>query len=350
MTDRTVATVSPLADVVVVVAATLAVSTVILLGIVDGLTRLLVSVPLLFFLPGYALLGALFPGRRTLDDGDPGSRGLATFLGSNALGWGERVALSFATSLALLPPLGVLLSLLRAPLSVGPIVGALASFTVLSAGLGVLRRLQLPPEQRFAVPVGALVAELRDGTVRAPTWFDAALNLAVLVVVVAALAGLAYGVASPPRDEDYTEAALLTREGDSLVAGNFTTEVQVGEPMSTTVTVENREDARQQYTLVVVLERVRSSDAAASILERQELTREQFSVADGRTRAVSPTVRPSLLGEDLRLSYYLYEGDGPETASASTADQHLFLWVDVQSPAGNESANSLASPAAVGAA
>jgi uncharacterized membrane protein len=351
MTDPPSRPGTTLGDLLVVVVATLAVGAAVLLGRLDGPARLLLSVPLLFFLPGYALLTVLFPGRRALE-GDDRGRPPTTVLGSRSVGWRERVALSFASSLALLPLLGVLLSLLRAPLAVGPLVGAVASFTVLTAGLGVLRRLQLPPDRRFAVPTDRWLAELRGGTVDAPSWADAALNLVLVVVVVAALAGLAYGVTSPQRSEQYTEAALLTDEGDSLVAGNYTTTVSEGQPMSTTLTVENHEGSDRRYSLVVVLERVRTTDGGPTVLERRELARESVGVADGETATLSPTVRPSLLGEDLRLSYYLYAGDAPDSASAATADRHLFLWVDVTptggGDAGTDETNALAPTASGG--
>jgi len=113
-------------DAPVVVVATLAVVVTVLFDLVAGTARLVVAAPLLFFAPGYALTTALFPRRRTLDGVDALRRPV-TAIGARGLGWVERVAVSFATSLALLPPLAVLLSLLDAPLAAGPLAGGARS-------------------------------------------------------------------------------------------------------------------------------------------------------------------------------------------------------------------------------
>ncbi|QLG29795.1 DUF1616 domain-containing protein (plasmid) [Halorarum halophilum] len=333
-------------DVPLVVLYTVAIVTLVLSrpgGIVGELRALLV-LPLLLFLPGYSLLAVLYPGRWRAT-GTTSER--ATALNREGISWGERAAISFAASLALIPLLAVLLSIARVPLDPVPITLCLAAVTVLGSVVGVLRRLQLPPGERLQLPVRRTGESLYDAIVAAPTRRGALLNAVLLVAVVAALTGLAYGLVAPPEGGGHTEAALLTEDGEDLVAANYTTEFAQGESAPLVLTVENEEDVERTYTAVVALERVRGSGDNFSVVERQELNRFSMTAPPGTTARHPHTVTPSMRGEDLRLSYYVYTGDAPADSSDAVPEQHLYLWIDVGQGNATESA-ALQSPRAPG--
>ncbi|WP_313696271.1 DUF1616 domain-containing protein [Halorarum halobium] len=341
------------ADVPLVVLYAAAVTGLVISGpsLFAGPLRVVVSLPLLVFLPGYAILAVLYPGRPTDASTGGAVNDRSALLDREGLPWGERAAVSFAASLALLPLLAVLLAVARVPMEPVPITVSLATVTVLGSVVGALRRLQLPVEGRLRLPVHRWASELGRGTVGAPSRRDALVNTVLLVAVVAALSGLAYGLAAPPTDGGgYTDYALVTDQGDRLVASNFTTEFDGGESASMVLTVENQEGVPQRYTAVVTLERVRGSGGNFSVVERQELTRLSTTVGDNETAREPHTIQPTMLGEDLRLSYYLYAGDAPDVVSDAPADEHLYLWVDVgRGAAGNESA-AVQEPRVAGAA
>ena len=329
-------------DAPLVVLYTVAVVTLVLSrpsGIVGEL-RALIALPLLLFLPGYALLAVLYPGRWRAT-GTASER--ATALNREGISWGERAAFSFAASLALIPLLAVLLSIARVPLDPVPITLSLAAVTVLGIVVGVLRRLQLPPGQRLRIPVRKAGEALRESTVAAPTRGGALLNVVLLVAVIAALTGLAYGLVAPPDGGGHTEAALLTEDGEDLVAANYTTEFAQGESAPLVLTVENEEGVERTYSAVVALERVRGSGGNFSVVERQELNRFSMTAPPGTTARHPHTVTPSMRGDDLRLSYYIYTGDAPADSSGGVPEQHLYLWIDVGQGNGNES-SALRSP------
>jgi uncharacterized membrane protein len=325
-------------DAVVVAGYAVVAGGALLSGAVGGAWRVLLAAPLVGFLPGYALLSALVPA----DGGD--DRLLTTErLRSPGLAWLERCSLSVATSVATLPLVALGLSAVGAGLSAGPATAALVGFVVVATAVGVRRRLRLSPEDRYAPPLARWRREVQaafDGS-----RVDAAVNLLVVVAVVVAMSGLAYGLAAPPRGESYTETALLTEEGGDLVAGNYTTAAVQGERVNVTLSVENREGRPMEYTAVVVLERVRSVGGDAAVVERNELERASLAVPDGerRTRALSP--EPEMLGDDLRLSVLLFEGEAPGTATPAGADERLHLWIDV-----SERANATAVDPPVGPA
>ncbi|QLG64317.1 DUF1616 domain-containing protein [Halorarum salinum] len=292
-----------------------------------GPVRVAVALPLVLFLPGYAILAVLYPGRWR--DPDAATAREVGPLGHEGLTWGERAAVSFAASLALVPLLAVLLSVARVPLDPGPIAISLAAVTAIGGVVGALRRLQLPADQRLGLPVARWGEELHGATVGAPTYREALLNVLLLLAVVAALTGLAYGLVAPPSGAGYTEVALLTDGGEELVAGNYTTEFAAGESAPLVLTVENREGDRRAYTAIVSLERVRGSGDEFAVVERAELTRLSMEVDDGVTAREPHTIEPSLRGDDLRLSYYVYEGDAPSDPSEDVPKEHLYLWIDV---------------------
>ncbi|WP_080506791.1 DUF1616 domain-containing protein [Halolamina pelagica] len=115
-----------------------------------------------------------------------------------------------------------------------------------------------------------------------------------------------------------------------------------------TLEVENQAGTNQSYTAVVVLERFSDprgggeTTALPTLVERAELSRTTLSVPGNATTTQSLAFTPTLLGDELRLSVYVYVGPAPESASPETADYHLYRWVDV-----GDSASSLPLPAPV---
>jgi len=300
----------------------------IVLGVVDGAVRVLLAAPLVGFLPGYSVLSALFPADRPAGTARPGSWRLPV---GDGLGWVERCALSVATSLALIPLLAVLLGIAGVELSTSTVTGVLVAVVLVGVVVGGVRRFRVAPGRGYDVPVDRWRGELQAGWERAGH-ADRALNAIVIVVALLAITGLAVGLAAPNQGESYTEAALLTDGPDGLVAGNFPETVSAGESLDLVLTVDNRLGTATEYEIVVVLDRVERTDEGRSltVLERSELSRFGLSVVDGGQARRDITASPDLVGENLRMSVFVYRGDAPESPSASTASEHLYLWLDVE--------------------
>jgi len=303
-------------------------ATVVALGVVDGAVRVLLGLPLAAALPGYALLSAAFPGDRRSERGPPDA-GRVPFAGG--LSWVERCSLSVPVSVALLPLVAIAVSLAGLPLATAPVTAALAAFVCLGVAVGVVRRRRLPVESRYAVPVERWGAELRrdgdDGSSGLGTVGTAVVAVAVLVAV----GGLAVGLATPVEGDSYTDAALLTSDGSELVAGDYPRSVASDEPMELVLTVKNSLGESTRYETVVAIDRVERSDGGddLTVVERRELSRSGFTVADGETAERQISTAPVLIGEDLRLIVFVYEGTAPDSPSVDGADEHLHLWIDV---------------------
>lgn len=291
-----------------------------------GPLRVAVALPLVLFVPGYALLAALFPRRSTAAAGGTRQASL-TPVDVRTPTWGERLALAVPTSLVLASLLALATATFTPGVTVPEAVGSLVGFTLVAAVVGGVRRLRLPAGERLTSPWRHTTA-FRDA-VLGGSRVDAILTVALVAGVVLAASAMAYAVAAPDRGAEYTEFALLSgNDTDEAVTGDFDTSFAPGERRQFIASVTNHEGASVEYTLVVELQRVRTEGDVA-VVEERELLRTSRTVQPGDSWRPRHAVEPSLTGEDLRLAYYLYRDDAPANADPDSAYRRLHLWVDV---------------------
>ena len=104
----------------------------------DTPIRIILGLPLVLFLPGYALIAALFPRKDDLD----------------AI---ERVALSFGLSIAITPLLGLALNYTPFGIRLSPVLIVLSVFTISLAICAYARRSMVPEGDRFVVRIGGFI-------------------------------------------------------------------------------------------------------------------------------------------------------------------------------------------------
>jgi uncharacterized membrane protein len=247
--------------------------------------RLLLGLGYVFFVPGYALQAALFPRRDDLDGP-------------------ERLALSIGLSVAVVPPMALLLDALPWGIHTWPIVTAEALFIAGCAGVALWRRRQLAEGTRF-VPSSKLDwrswwAE-QDRTQRR---LFALLSVALLLFAIAAAAI----ILSPKPGERLTEFYLLGPEG---LAESYPRLAIAGKPVTVTVGIANREGVATQYTVGVFNGSQRIGLAGPLVLQAEE--------TDERAIAFTPLE----VGEDVKVDFFLYrDGDAEPYRS-------LWLWLEV---------------------
>jgi uncharacterized membrane protein len=275
------------------------------------------GLPLLLFAPGYVLVVAL----------DPRSAGAGARFDDV-----ERTALAFGMSLALLPLLGLALWLAGLGFSPTSVRGGVSLFVVVGIVVALARRLRVPAEERHGYSLRRAGGRLYETTV-GTGGLDGVLNLLLVLSILIAASGVAYAVAVPTAGEAFTGFAVLTEDGSGeLTASEYPTEMTTGEPASLTVTVDNHETSEVQYTVVAELQRVATDGDDVTVREREQLDRTTMAVERDGTGRWNHEVTPSMTGEDLRLSYYLYRGDAPDAPSAEGAYRHVYLRVDVDEP------------------
>lgn len=283
--------------------------------------RTLLGLPVLLFLPGYVLVSMLFP-RRAHD------RSRANDALDGSIDRVERIALSFGMSLAVLPMVGFVLATWWT-ITPSSLVTSLS--VVLLAGIGVaaIRRLRLPRAERFGTSIGRLSSTI-GRALRGSTGVDAS-TLVLVVAVVLGLGSIGFAVATPYQSGQSSTFYLLSEnESGAELASTYPANFTLGESETLTVGIENDEERPLEYTVVVALERVERDGSAVRVVENVEVTRLHPAVESGASWTGRHAVAPELVGENLRLHYYLYKGDSaPEAPDPSSAYRDVYIWIDV---------------------
>jgi uncharacterized membrane protein len=304
----------------------------------------------LLVLPGYALTTALFPVASSGADAEESQSPLAraasvtteSMQRASGLTAAERAAVSFGASLALVPLVAFAFALAVPGVPVQSIVLALAAITVLSILVGAVRRLRTPPTARYAaIPYGA--PERVRRVLVGNKSIDTALNIVVVIGILAATGAFGVALTAPQDATDYTGFSLLAEnESGELVTADYPSNLTGGEPESLVFAVDNQEGQQVTYEVVVQFQRVDNG----SVVERTTLDSYRQRVAAGGTWQRRHTVTPTLTGDHLRLTYLLYRGDAPRTPTRSSAYRSLHLWVSVAEPGGGPNATAANATAA----
>lgn len=267
--------------------------------------RLVLTLPLVLFFPGYVLLSALFPsGDGTTDD--------------TRLDGFERVGFSVVASVLVVAAVALGLDGSGVGIRPVPVLFSTAGFTLLVSVAAAARR---RPERRsvgFPSPKRTL---RRFRIRRAETRLDSVLNVVLVLLLVAALVSIGTALGGLGRTESYTEFYLST--GNSSTAAPS---AGVAAPdFDGSIGIENHEHSRVRYTVVVQHQRVRPNDPM-SIRTRRTLTTRRVTLDAGDSRTIPYAVPSSVGGPHQRVVFLLYEGAVPPTPTVENADQEIHLW------------------------
>ena len=252
-----------------------------------AILRLLLGLPFVLFVPGYALQAAFFPRKDAMDGP-------------------ERLALSFGLSMATIPPLALLLDALPWGIRLWPIVVGQGLFIVLCSAVASWRRHRLPAEERFRVVVGTDMRgwwNTQDrtgrvlGTILAFTFMLAAISVIAIVVL-------------PRPGEYFTEFYLLGPEG---LAEDYPREAMAGESLSVAAGIANREGMTAEYRI-----EVRSGEQQIGAVG-------PFVVGDGEIWEGPVSYTLPQAGEDQQILFLLYRDGGDPYRT-------LRLWINVVEP------------------
>lgn len=311
-------------DLVVVLAyvgvATAAVGT----GPQGSVGQFLVGVGLVLFAPGYAVVAALFPGRPRPRDGRSPTSLLALKRPHDGVLFRERLALAFGVSVLLIPLFAVGLGAVGVRLTTASTLGVVWVVVVVATVVAAVRRFALPEEARFDLPSAAQQVGIERPVAEDST--TTLLTVGLCCVVVLALGSFAAAVAGPSQGMSYTSASLLTTNasGDPVASG-YPVNASRGEPVPLVVRVTNHHQTAQNYTVVARLQRVDGQQVASG----DPAWRGQRRLGANETWTANHTVRPSMAGQNLRLTYFVYRGSVPGTVDTTTADRVLYLRLDV---------------------
>ncbi len=167
--------------------------------------RIIFSIPFLIFLPGYALVSALWP-QKSLEDLEDSQEDTdqSTKEGVSDL---ERVALSFGLSIAIIALTGLGLNYTPWGITLASIVSGLFGFILIIVGIAWFRRSRLGIEEKF-------VFRVKFSSPRFYTLSSTDKVMVILIIISIIIAGgvLAYVATNPPQ-EKFTELYLLDENG-----------------------------------------------------------------------------------------------------------------------------------------
>jgi uncharacterized membrane protein len=256
--------------------------------------RTALGLPMVLFLPGYALIAALFPAKDDLD-------GI------------ERFALSFGLSIAVVPLIGLALNYTPWGIRLYPILISLSAFTIIMCVIAVFRRNSLPEDDKFTVPFHSAYVSLKEEISKKPeNKLDRILTILLVLSIVASIVTLAYVVVTPKEGEKFTEFYILGPEG---MADGYPTELQLGQNGTVIIGVVNHEYADTEYSIELMLEN-----------NSQQMDQEllHITLPHNETWEKEVTFTPTSAGEDMKLQFLLYKDK-----KMTEPYRDLHLWINV---------------------
>ncbi len=248
--------------------------------------RTILGIPIILFIPGYVLIATLFPGKDDID-------GI------------ERAALSFGLSIAIVPLLGLGLNFTPWGIRMMPITVTLVLFSLFLWVTAFFRRLWLPPDKRFEVPLKTAIAGVKEEFSGQENRTDRILTLILIISIVFSLVTLVYVIVTPKQGEKFTEFYIL---GPSGKASDYPREVSPGVPVSLIIGIVNHEYSDINYTLQVQVQN-------DTFLEKK------VQLGNNQTWEGPVTFAINRTGSNLKLEFLLFRED----MEAPYRETHLWV-------------------------
>jgi uncharacterized membrane protein len=259
----------------------------------ETIIRSALGLVMVLFVPGYALIAALFPGNKDID-------GI------------ERAALSFGLSIAVSPLIGLGLNYTPWGIRLDPIVVCLTIFTLVCVLVANKRRHELKAGERFSIDFRKAYTDVRGEIFADKTSLDKALTAILIISILLSVFMVAYVVMVPKQGEKFTEFYILGAGGK---ADNYPTRYVLGDQKPVIVGVVDHEYRNVTYDLVIGL-----NDSTTIT----KLYSEQLTLEDNETWEKKIDVKPDRAGTNMKMEFLLYE-DGNMTAPY----RECHLWVNV---------------------
>lgn len=254
----------------------------------DTSIRMVLTIPMLLFIPGYMLAAVIYP---KIDDLDTV----------------ERIALSFGFSIADAPLIG-LFFYFTSGIELTSILIALCLYTEALILVAAYRLGRLSERERFSGPFHRIYKFLDNefSTIRSRKDI---FSTGILIFFIALATGMMYFVITTPGiGERFTEFYIL---GPGGKADNYTIDLKYNSPARILAGVINHEYASVNYTVQVAL-------------EKDVLTDTWFSLNHNETWERNINFVPDKTGKDMKLEFWLYKED-----NFTAPYRELYLWVNI---------------------
>lgn len=287
----------------------------------NGELRFVITLPLLLFAPGYAIVAAFYPESGT-SDSDGGLVGGAP--GETvAIGPIGRLGLSVATSVAAVSLVTLALNFLTG-IRAFPILVGLLALTVAAALLAAVRRRMLPADVEAGIHP---LDRFRDGVQRyfvaggqsfsAPRPFEAesrrgvGLNALMVVSVLVLCSSVGFAFVMGPQEDPFAELYVETSQNGNTTIPDPSAGLTESQIRSLQFVVDHHGDQPQTYTAVA---QVRTG--GGEVLEQSQFT-QRVAPEEQWRQPLDVTPRFG----SARLYIQLYRGDDTSGQSAYTLER-----------------------------
>lgn len=254
----------------------------------DFFIRIVPSMLLLFFLPGYSLVIAIFP--------------------KWDMGYLKLIFFSISISILMVFLLCLIIYLMDLKISSTDVFFIFALLTVLLTLPAHIRRDKLLKEEIQDSKVE--IAPKREGGLLRSKKIDKILSIILIIVLILAICATIYIIVNPQPGESFTEFYILGPKGK---ASDYPTNLTVGKTGKVIIGIVNHEHAGTDYILVVKLK--------GKIIKKQNVT-----LASDNKKETPYTFEVSKSGENQKLEFLLYKLPDKKNIYRS-----LHLWIDVGS-------------------
>lgn len=260
----------------------------------ESIIRTVLSLSLIIFLPGYALIAVLFPDKTGLESM-------------------ERIALSIGLSVVIVSLIGFGLNFTTWGIKEVPLLTSLSIFTLLFSGLAYLRRRMLKENSAFEVSFRDSAFNLTKGIIGRPeSKSEGILRIFFIISFLVLIGTFGYVTFVPHTSEPFTAFYIL---GPQKLAENYTTEYVSGESGTYIIGIRNNEYRTMNYKMEVKLEN-QSLPLPANL--------QNIRLDHNNTLEEPLVITPSIEGKNMKLEFLLFND-----TEKNVPYQDLRLWINV---------------------
>ena len=278
--------------------------------------RIILTLPVVLFIPGYSIIAALYPKKRDIE-----------LL--------ERIALSFGLSIAVIPVIGFGLNFTPWGIRLDPIVLSLSLFTFVMILAAYYRRSLVVEDERFRFPFSEVASAVKKELVpEGRSRVDHVLGGILLLLIFSAIISTIFVFTAPKGEEGYSEFYVLD---ENRTTSNIPSRINISQSYPINIGIGNHENRNVIYTIETWTVRTEFNNITntSRIVAMEPNDRMTFTLADKNTAIIPYNLSVKETGYD-RVEFLLFnesipgfEVTGRDRINASYRNLHLWLTVRV---------------------